>query len=86
MSITCSTSFLTGLPHRLSVGKGRAAFDAMLLDIDDETGKARSIERIRREELRLLKYDLHLHTTASDGTLNALPNWLSWPWNAGWKS
>jgi len=43
-------SFLTGLPHRLSVGKGRVAFDAMLLDIDDETGKARTIQRIRREE------------------------------------
>jgi len=43
-------SFLSGLPHRLSVGKGRVAFDAMLLDIDDETGKARTIQRIRREE------------------------------------
>lgn len=43
-------SFLTGLPHRLSVGKGRVAFDAMLIDIDDETGKARTIQRIRREE------------------------------------
>jgi hypothetical protein len=43
-------SFLTGLPHRLSVGKGRVAFDAMLLDIDDVTGNARTIQRIRREE------------------------------------
>jgi hypothetical protein len=43
-------SFLTGLPHRLSVGKGRVAFDAMLLDIDDETGKAHTIQRVRREE------------------------------------
>ena len=43
-------SFLTGLPHKLSVGKGRVAFDAMLIDIDEETGKARSIQRIRREE------------------------------------
>jgi 2',3'-cyclic-nucleotide 2'-phosphodiesterase len=43
-------SFLTGLPHRLSVGKGRVAFDAMLLDIDEKTGKARAIQRIRREE------------------------------------
>ena len=43
-------SFLSGLPHRLSVGKGRVAFDAMLLDIDDETGKAHTIQRIRREE------------------------------------
>ena len=43
-------SFLTGLPHRLSVGKGRVAFDAMLLDIDGHTGKALTIQRIRREE------------------------------------
>ena len=42
--------FLTGLPHRLSVGKGRAAFDAILLDISSETGRARSIKRIRKEE------------------------------------
>ena len=43
-------SFLTGLPHKLSVGKGRVAFDAMLLDIDEKTGRARSIQRIRLEE------------------------------------
>lgn len=43
-------SFLTGLPHRLSVGKGRVAFDAVLLDIDGKTGKARAIERVRRED------------------------------------
>jgi metallophosphoesterase (TIGR00282 family) len=44
------TSFLIGLPHRLSVGKGCSGFDAILLDIDDKTGRAKSIERIRREE------------------------------------
>jgi 2',3'-cyclic-nucleotide 2'-phosphodiesterase len=44
------TSFLVGLPHRLSVGKGRSGFDAILLDIDEKTGEAKSIERIRREE------------------------------------
>lgn len=43
-------SFLTGLPHRLSVGKGRAALDAVLLDVNSDTGKARSIKRIRKEE------------------------------------
>jgi len=42
--------FLTGLPHRLSVGKGLAALDAILMEIDDDTGRALSIERIRREE------------------------------------
>lgn len=42
--------FLTGLPHRLSVGKGRASLDAMLIDVADETGRASSIQRIRKEE------------------------------------
>lgn len=43
-------SFLTGMPHRLSVGKGRAAFDAILMDISERDGKARDIQRIRKEE------------------------------------
>jgi metallophosphoesterase (TIGR00282 family) len=43
-------SFLMGMPHRLSVGKGPAALDAILLDINDESGKASSITRIRKEE------------------------------------
>ncbi len=43
-------SFLVGLPHRLSVGTGNAAMDAVLLDIDETTGRARSITSIRREE------------------------------------
>lgn len=43
-------SFINGMPHRLSVGKGKVAMDAVLLDIDDRTGKARSIKRIREEE------------------------------------
>jgi 2',3'-cyclic-nucleotide 2'-phosphodiesterase len=41
--------FLTEMPHRLTVGKGRVEFTAMLLDIDEETGKAKSIERICSE-------------------------------------
>jgi 2',3'-cyclic-nucleotide 2'-phosphodiesterase len=43
-------SFLTKMPHRLSVGKGKAIFMAMLVDVDEATGKAISIERIMREE------------------------------------
>jgi 2',3'-cyclic-nucleotide 2'-phosphodiesterase len=43
-------SFLVGMPHRLSVGKGRSSLDAILLNIDDSTGKAKAIERIREEE------------------------------------
>jgi len=41
--------FLTMMPHRLSVGTGKTIFNAVLVGIDDESGKAISIERIDRE-------------------------------------
>jgi len=41
--------FLTMLPHRLSVGKGRTVFNAILVEVDDSTGRAVRIERIARE-------------------------------------
>jgi len=41
--------FLTMLPHRLSVGRGKTVFNAILLRVDDTSGKATSIERIHRE-------------------------------------
>jgi hypothetical protein len=41
--------FLTGIPRRLSVGKGKIAFNAILIKVDDETGQATSIERIYQE-------------------------------------
>jgi metallophosphoesterase (TIGR00282 family) len=41
--------FLTQLPHRLSVGKGKTVLNAVLVRVDDATGKAVSIERIQRE-------------------------------------
>ncbi len=41
--------FLSAIPHRLSVGEGRTVFNAILVDIDESSGKARSIERIQRE-------------------------------------
>ena len=40
--------FLTGIHHRLSVGKGKPALNAVMVDIAD-TGKAKSIERIYLE-------------------------------------
>jgi metallophosphoesterase (TIGR00282 family) len=40
--------FLTGIHHRLSVGKGKPVLNAVLVDIDAK-GKAQSIERIQRE-------------------------------------
>ena len=41
--------FLTGVHHRLSVGKGKPALNAVMVDIDDGTGRAQGIERIYRE-------------------------------------
>jgi metallophosphoesterase (TIGR00282 family) len=40
--------FLTLIPARLSVGRGEVSFDAMLLEVDKETGKAVDIRRIRK--------------------------------------
>jgi calcineurin-like phosphoesterase len=41
--------FLTGMPHRLSVGRGRTSFNAVLIEVADDTGRAISIDRIRKE-------------------------------------
>jgi metallophosphoesterase (TIGR00282 family) len=41
--------FLTAIPHRLSVGKGRVVFNAVLTKVDEDSGKALSIDRISRE-------------------------------------
>lgn len=41
--------FLTIIPNRLSVGKGKVMFNAVLVRVDDESGKATSIERVYRE-------------------------------------
>ncbi len=38
--------FLRRMPHRLSVGSGPTIFNAILMDIDEATGKSRSILRI----------------------------------------
>ena len=42
-------SFLTRMPHRISVGKGRVSFNGVLIEIDEDEGKALSIQRIQRE-------------------------------------
>jgi len=39
--------FLTLIPGRLAVGRGRVSFDAILLEVDEETGKAVDITRIQ---------------------------------------
>jgi 2',3'-cyclic-nucleotide 2'-phosphodiesterase len=41
--------FLTMMPHRLSVGKGRPQLNAVLVDVDEASGRARRIERVDRE-------------------------------------
>lgn len=43
-------SFLTKMPHRFSIGKGRAIFDAVMVEVDEVTGLALNIERISRQE------------------------------------
>jgi len=40
-------SFLTGMPHRFFMGEGTASFDAVLVDVDEVTGKAIKIKRIQ---------------------------------------
>lgn len=41
--------FLTIIPSRLTVAKGRTLLTAVLIDVDETTGRAQSIERICRE-------------------------------------
>ena len=41
--------FLTQLPHRLSAGSGKSVINAILVTVDETTGKAIGIERIQRE-------------------------------------
>ncbi len=41
--------FLTSIPHRLSVARGKAVLNAVLLKIDESSGRALSIERIYGE-------------------------------------
>jgi len=41
--------FLTQLPHRLSVGKGGVILNSVLVEVEESTGKAKSISRIDKE-------------------------------------
>jgi metallophosphoesterase (TIGR00282 family) len=41
--------FLTMIPHRLSVGKGRVVLNAVLVEVDEASGRAQSIERVSQE-------------------------------------
>ena len=41
--------FLTIMPHRLSPGKGKTVFNAVLVRVDENSGRAISIDRIVKE-------------------------------------
>jgi metallophosphoesterase (TIGR00282 family) len=41
--------FLTAMPHRLAVGRGKTMLNGVLIRVDDKSGKALSIERVYRE-------------------------------------
>jgi metallophosphoesterase (TIGR00282 family) len=41
--------FLTQMPHRLTVGGGKPVLNAVMVEVDEGTGRALAIERIQRE-------------------------------------
>jgi 2',3'-cyclic-nucleotide 2'-phosphodiesterase len=41
--------FLTSLPHHITVGKGKTMMNAILVTINEKTGRATGIERVYRE-------------------------------------
>jgi metallophosphoesterase (TIGR00282 family) len=43
-------SFLTRMPHRFSTGKGKTIFDAIMIEVEESSGNALHIDRIRRKE------------------------------------
>jgi len=40
--------FINGLPTRFAVGSGPVVFNALLIDIETASGRARSVERVAR--------------------------------------
>jgi metallophosphoesterase (TIGR00282 family) len=40
-------SFLTRMPHRFSIGKGNAIFDAVVVEVNELNGRAVNIKRVR---------------------------------------
>jgi metallophosphoesterase (TIGR00282 family) len=40
--------FLTQMPHQFTVASGPVTFNSVLIEIDDETGKAVSVDRVDR--------------------------------------
>jgi len=46
---TIVARYLDGLPRRFEVAEGPVQFNSVVVDVDDATGRARSIERLDRE-------------------------------------
>jgi calcineurin-like phosphoesterase len=40
--------FRDGMPHRFEVAGGPVQFNSVLIDVDESSGRARSIERVDR--------------------------------------
>jgi hypothetical protein len=40
--------YVTGIPHRFEVASGPVQFNSVLIDVDEKSGLARSIERVDR--------------------------------------
>jgi metallophosphoesterase (TIGR00282 family) len=45
--------FLTQMPHHLSVGKGKPQLNAVMVEVDEASGKATAIKRIQQEMAEL---------------------------------
>jgi hypothetical protein len=48
--------FTTGMPSRFETAKGDPRFAAAVIDVDEESGRARAIERMLLSEADLQKY------------------------------
>jgi len=68
--------FVTALPQKFTVGPGpRIQFNSVLLDVDEQTGQARSIERLDRLGLEKAQADFAISRAAQavvylEGTLS----------------
>jgi hypothetical protein len=43
-------SFLTAMPHRFFVSEGAVMFDAIIVEVDEATGRAINMKRIHLKE------------------------------------
>ena len=62
--------FLTQMPHRLTVGGGKPIFNAVIVEVEEASGRALSIERYPAGDAGVSRVDLHVHSNVSDGKLS----------------